>query len=75
MELSLAVNHSLLALHNAGIYCTEPFRIPYAGKLQICCFDWDRTGRLASTQLAMQEASEPYTQQLLHALQGYRRER
>ena len=45
MELSLAVNHALLALHHAAIYCTEPFRIPLAGKIDLCCFDKTGTYR------------------------------
>eukprot|EP01059_Diplonema_ambulator_P037534 TRINITY_DN9975_c0_g1_i2.p1 TRINITY_DN9975_c0_g1~~TRINITY_DN9975_c0_g1_i2.p1 ORF type:complete len:1448 (+),score=544.92 TRINITY_DN9975_c0_g1_i2:47-4390(+) len=49
MQMALAVNTALMALVKAGVMCTEPFRVPLAGKISHTLFD--KTGTLTTDTL------------------------
>jgi cation-transporting ATPase 13A1 len=49
MQMAVAVNTALMQLLKSGIFCTEPFRVPFAGQIQHCLFD--KTGTLSTDKL------------------------
>ena len=49
LQLTLAATQSMMALMKMNIFCTEPFRIPVAGKVDTCCFD--KTGTITTDEM------------------------
>jgi cation-transporting ATPase 13A1 len=72
MELSLAVTNSVADLmRNHRVFCTEPYRIPWAGRVDVCCFD--KTGTLTSDEMQLKGVRIPSSgmddNRLLHPLE------
>ncbi len=57
MQLTTAVSSSLMTLMKFRILCTEPFRIPVAGKVDVCIFD--KTGTITTDELVAVGVSLP----------------
>lgn len=51
MEMTLAVNSALQSLLQLNVFCLESFKIPTAGKVDVCCFD--KTGTLTEVALSV----------------------
>jgi len=57
MQMALSVNSSLAKLMKLHIFCTEPYRVPMAGKLDSCLFD--KTGTLTTDELVAVGVCQP----------------
>ena len=49
MIMNISINSSLMYLRRKKIFCTEPIRIPLAGRIDVCAFD--KTGTLTTDTL------------------------
>lgn len=49
VQMAMAVNQALMSLTKNGIFCTEPYRVPFAGKVSRCLFD--KTGTITTDAL------------------------
>lgn len=64
--LCLQVTNSLAALSRSLVYCTEPFRISLAGKLDVLCFD--KTGTLTKDEMVLRGVVAPQDESLFGSL-------
>lgn len=57
MQMAMAVNNSLMTLMKMHVFCTEPYRVPMAGKLDALLFD--KTGTLTTDELVAVGVTTP----------------
>ena len=62
LQLALAVTNSLKSLMDKAIFCTEPFRVPLGGRIDVCCFD--KTGTLTSDEMILRGVIIPVKDQV-----------
>ncbi len=60
MEMGISIQSAVKNLLNKKIYCLEPFRITFAGKVDVCCFD--KTGTLTDPQLFVKDVVHANTE-------------
>mmetsp|Transcript_36366 Transcript_36366/g.87831 ORF Transcript_36366/g.87831 Transcript_36366/m.87831 type:complete len:1595 (+) Transcript_36366:153-4937(+) len=68
MQMALAVNNSLMTLMKLHIFCTEPYRVPIAGKLDACLFD--KTGTLTTDELVAVGVCQPVKLSVPDGMEG-----
>merc|ERR1719487_1071936 len=49
LQMAFAVNQALISLTKKRVFCTEPFRVPYAGSVDVALFD--KTGTITTDSL------------------------
>lgn len=59
MIMNISINYSLMYLRKKKIFCTEPGRIPLAGRIHVCAFD--KTGTLTTDKLTIKGVVEDLT--------------
>lgn len=58
MIMNISINYSMQYLRKKKIFCTEPVRIPLAGRIDVCAFD--KTGTLTTDQLVVEGVCQDY---------------